>query len=391
VTPQIVSVGSRRGPLVLAFHVGGDVLSSALVGAGMGDATAAVIVSRDYNALPDWHALLSTVAERAGWQGGPVCLVGWSAGAGAVRSLLAAGARPEVTVMLDGGVGGDMPPSPAVVETWRAAAERARGGDGLLVLSHIYQTYTEGLPGASAYPSTVRVVRLATGLPLDPPAPRESPREVRDRGLVVLSWASGVIDGKAHSEQQTRALPLVLNRYVAPHLAGQRRPERGTGAALLDVALSMLGEGETPAGSNAGPFVARCFAGAMRGGVRVGIKTGAWCAAFVGLCDSLSGVPRTWRCSVAELVADARAVGAFRSVDEYQPEPGDLAVYGRGGQDPRTGGTGHVGIYRGRLPGGEYDSIEGNHLPVVAVVPRRFDAPELLGWIVTPRTGVGRG
>lgn len=216
-TPAIAQRGSGVGPLVLAFHVGAAGLVRALAAAGLGDATVATVVAPSYAPLPPWQTLLQEVAERARWGGGAVVLVGWSAGAGAVRELLARGARPEVTIALDGGVGGAMPPDPDVVRVWREAADRARRGDGMLVLSHTYQTYTEALPGQSAYPATVTIARAATGLPLPAP-PAGEMAEVRDRGLVVLSWASKAIDAQAHREQQTRALPLVLARHVAPHL-----------------------------------------------------------------------------------------------------------------------------------------------------------------------------
>lgn len=394
--PIIAQRGSGRGPLVIAFHVGAKVLADGLTAAGMADATAAVFVAESYAPLPAWGAILQDLADRTGWLGGPVVLAGWSMGAGAVNSLLRAGARPEVTICLDGGVGGDMPPNAAVVRAWREAAERARSGDGLLVLSHIYQTYTEGLPGASSYPSTVRIVREATGLELPEPTAAESPREHRDRGLVVLSWQSAAIDGKAHSAQQEVALPLILARYVAPHLAPYRLPEPrrdGTGEAALEVAVSLLGMGEEPPGSNAGPFVRKCFAGAVRGdrngdGVEdpIGLTSGEWCAAFVGLCDYRAGVPRIWRCSVAELCADARKAGTLRSMVDYDPQPGDLAVFGRNGQDPRLGGVGHVAFFEQREDAEHFASVDGNHGTKVArVAGRRFDARELVGWIKSPR------
>lgn len=152
---------------------------------------------------------------------------------------------------------------------------------------------------------------------------------------------------------------------------------------VLEVALSYLGQGETPARSNAGPFVARCLAGAVRGGRKVGLRSGNWCAAFVGLCDSEAGVSRTWRCAVHELVTDARAAGTWRDIAEgYEPAPGDLVVYRRDGQDPRRGGLGHVGYVAGS-EGGVLLSVEGNKGDRVADVRTLLPEPAIVGWVVT--------
>jgi hypothetical protein len=432
--PHIAQRGCGRGPLVVAFHVAPQTLAKALTTAGMADATACAFVEQ--NSPPTWGRLLEDLATRTAWQGGPVVLAGWSMGAGAVNALLRAGARPEVTIMLDGGVGADMPPDPEVVRAWRDAANRARQGDGLVVLSHIYQTYTEGLPKPTDYPSTVRIVREATGLEL--PEPVKGMAEHRDRGLVVLSWQSDTIDGAAHSAQQTVALPLILARYVAPHLAqrygsGQggsvasstqpggshvtaapaSSPSQptaggsssspappstssilrdGTGEAALEVALRELGVHEEPAGSNTGDRVRQYLAGCVRdldgdGDLdKLGLTAAEWCASFVGWCDAQVGVPRTWRAAVHELVSDARAAGTLREVHEHTPRPGDLAIFMRNGSDPRRGGLGHVARVE-RVDGQQIVCIDGNHGDRVARVVRTMTDPSLVAWVEYPRRG----
>lgn len=388
--PTIAQRGSGRGPLILGFHIGGDGLCKALAAAGLADATAAVHIG-SYAPLPSWHSILTDIAERASWQGGPVVLAGWSAGAGAVRELLSRGACPEVVLCLDGGVGGDMPPAPDVVRVWRETAERARGGDGLFVLSHTYQTYTETLPGAQAFPSTVTVARLATGLPL--PAPKKGHVAHRDRGLVVLSYASKAIDAEAHSAQQTKALPFILSQYVAPHLAPYMTPRpRGTGEAALAVAIGELGVREEPPGSNSGPRVRQYLAGCVRdvdsdGDLdKIGLSAGSWCAAFTGWCDAQAGVPRTWRAAVHEIVSDARKAGTLRGLD-YTPRPGDLAIFKRDGQDPRKGGLGHVARVE-KVEGGTFTAIDGNSAgDKVARVVRPMTDAALVAWVEYPRAG----
>lgn len=52
-----------------------------------------------------------------------------------------------------------------------------------------------------------------------------------------------------------------------------------------------------------------------------------------------------WRCSVAELVRDARQAGWWHdagAMGDYVPKVGDLVISARAGGDPRRGGTGHV-------------------------------------------------
>lgn len=225
----------------------------------------------------------------------------------------------------------------------------------------------------------------------------------------------------------------------------RRDVEKDTGAALgeraLAVALQELADGvrEDPPGSNGGPRVREYFTGCSRAGKLVGLTSGSWCAAFVGWCDRQAlkavrrdldsesakllaagegadvdqqarlvaigaqidtidlwlggadvtplGMPCRWRASVAELVADARAAGAWHPADGvYSPAPGDLAVFKRNGQDPRIGGQGHACRVE-RVPNdtGVFPTIDGNYGDRVARVERRLSDPELLGWIACPR------
>ena len=82
--------------------------------------------------------------------------------------------------------------------------------------------------------------------------------------------------------------------------------------------------------------------------------------------------------------------------DNPHPQPGDLAVYARAGQDPRTGGSGHVNRLvehyadttiagakverRGRFVGGNESHPSGG---AVLISDRALTEP--VGWIVYPR------
>ena len=114
----------------------------------------------------------------------------------------------------------------------------------------------------------------------------------------------------------------------------------------------------------------------------LGLTSGNWCAAFASWAfytalfeedhglgvvpgpgdleaaalawepSSTSRPPFGYRAAVAELVADARASGTWVDVAEVRadaegrrlPRRGDLLVFSRAGEDPRTGGEGHVVI-----------------------------------------------
>jgi len=150
-----------------------------------------------------------------------VVLVGWSAGCQAVREILRSGARPDAVLALDG-TSGSCPPTEAQLAPWQAGAERARLGEMLLVLTHTLQVYTEQLPVASRYLSTLSGCRAITGWPLEQAGPVAAPVFRREGGLVVASYRSARMDAAAHVEQQTKALPDLLRRLVLPWLAGER-------------------------------------------------------------------------------------------------------------------------------------------------------------------------
>lgn len=119
----------------------------------------------------------------------------------------------------------------------------------------------------------------------------------------------------------------------------------------------------------------------------------AWCAKFASACLSAALTegetpPHGLRVAVAELVTDARAVGAWRDVRSgYMPRVGDLGIYARAGGDPRNGGPGHVARVTIAPSGGSYQTIGGNESPGwgrVRLTDRRLDDPALVGWVAYP-------
>lgn len=158
----------------------------------------------------------------------------------------------------------------------------------------------------------------------------------------------------------------------------------------LDVARSYIGWRED--GTNRGAIVRASLAGCMRDGRPLGVHEGVpWCAGFVGLCDFEAHAQYTWRAAVHELVSDAALTHLWHEFGEYVPRPGDLAIFKRGGKDPRAFGEGHVEFVEvAPDSSGLLTTIGGN---VNDAVVRRVwrigeesRGNELVGWIC--RTGI---
>ena len=96
--------------------------------------------------------------------------------------------------------------------------------------------------------------------------------------------------------------------------------------------------------------------------------------------------PHGWHIAVWEVVESARKAGTFVDIDDepdFEPEPGDLMILRRGGQDPRIPGQeGHVCRIELVTPRERARvSIDGNHGNMVARVTRRRDDPEIVGYV----------
>lgn len=159
-----------------------------------------------------------------------------------------------------------------------------------------------------------------------------------------------------------------LGRLLAPlrSLGGHILAPRSLGLRALDVAREEHRRGvrELP-GPKHSPDIQRYHAGARRGGThtagmgddRSGVvvlgPTAAdeteWCASSASWCTAQAltetdRVPHGYRCSVREIVEDARALGTLHLVGGgYEPRVGDLAIQERvNGESPLRGGRGHV-------------------------------------------------
>ncbi|WP_437591511.1 peptidoglycan-binding domain-containing protein [Sorangium sp. So ce1000] len=220
-TARIISAGSdERRALVLLFFVPpihrpgdphlDDQIRAALPGA-------CVIAYSDQDGEP--IALAEARARAVGWTGGPLVLGGFSAGVlRGVRKRLLEGAKPDAVIAIDG-THADLPPAAWQLDVWRPIIADARDGRRLFVATATQQLYVESLPGEARYMATITLLRRLTGWPLASPGPLPLGEHVSDGDCHVHSYASAKMDGRAHSDQQTRVLPEMLRRHLAPWLA----------------------------------------------------------------------------------------------------------------------------------------------------------------------------
>lgn len=121
----------------------------------------------------------------------------------------------------------------------------------------------------------------------------------------------------------------------------------GERALAFAAAEERAGVREVPGPGN-NPRVSGYHACTVRNGKPTGLRDDslAWCASAASWCllQALQpGEPRPHepRCSVREIVEDAKERGHWRERD-WRPFPGDLAIFARAGGDPTKGGLGHV-------------------------------------------------
>ncbi len=199
----------------------------------------------------------------------------------------------------------------------------------------------------------------------------------------------------------------------------QPAPVASLGLRALAIAQQALAAGvrEHPAGSNRGPEIDGYLRGCIRHGKPLGVLGVAWCAAFASWCvwaawgvkhdtdpaarqtrfEALGDVelwdivpasrggypPIGYRAAVSELVTDARATNKWWAVEGgYTPKAGDLAIWRRAGQDPRTGGSGHVEFVEIAPDGyGAWTGVGGNEGDAVRRETHSIHDHDLVGWI----------
>jgi hypothetical protein len=124
-----------------------------------------------------------------------------------------------------------------------------------------------------------------------------------------------------------------------------------TGARIVAIAESQIGQTEQPPGSNESPAIAQyrtATAGAIPGA--------PWCAYFASWAARQAGAPiganGEGLGAVSEIWSWAQSAGrAIPNGPGVTPQPGDLIVFG----------DEHVGIVKDVLPNGDIQTVEGNY------------------------------
>lgn len=277
-----------------------------------------------------WGELARGIDEAGAKRADGVIVAGFSAGCQGVRAHLWQGLEPVGVIALDGTHGAWPTPRADQVDVWTQVALEGRRRERLVILTCTQQRYVQRLSSKDGGPYAASSTILARALSLpewetvkpQPPAtyPGTPAIELHEGDLHVLMYPGTDCDHDAHAAQLRHVLPDLLARYVRPYLSG-----RLVEAPSSPVDASPDGPVTIPpngAGESLGT--------AARRGADALVAMGA---------EPSHG----YRCAVAELVADARALGRYhRRGSPYRPKVGDLLISARSGGDPENGGPGHV-------------------------------------------------
>jgi hypothetical protein len=130
-----------------------------------------------------------------------------------------------------------------------------------------------------------------------------------------------------------------------------------TGARIVAIAESQVGQAEQPPGSNESPAIAQ-----YRTATASAVPGAPWCAYFASWASHQAGSPLGAQGeglgSVSGIWSWAQSTGrAITNGPGVVPQPGDLIVFG--GE--------HVGIVKDVLPNGDIQTVEGNYENKVAL------------------------
>lgn len=172
------------------------------------------------------------------------------------------------------------------------------------------------------------------------------------------------------------------------------------GERCVDRALRELGTTSAPYGQpntskKVREYLAPCLRDIDHDGDQelLGLTQGNWCAAFVSWCleaelEPDDDRPHVYRAGVVEIIADAKKLGRWHTVQEvregtWAPSVGDLLIWDRSDpQKPSTSWWRHVNRLMQYNPRkGALKVIGGNEQRTVRTSTRYLGDPKLLGFV----------
>lgn len=323
---------------------------------------------------------LGATHELADYDG--VFLVTWSAPYSFARALLETGTDADKLtgwISLDSGYSGkdgDGTAADAQVKPFIALVTAASCGDRLCWAGYTDVATVPSVANTGAFWSEVQ--RLSGIAPsglfrLDHWPGRTGDDHVAARDTHGPSFVAGAL---AAWRASRGAAPTEAPPAAAPAPSGCE--------GVLAAARAELEAGvrEEPPGSNDGPALRR-YGARLHAAGGTWAPGWAWCALFAWQCADAAGVPLPPAVAVHVLVEWARAAGQWHERDAV-PQPGWLAIFARGGHDPRHGGEGHVAVVESYDEHG-YVTIGGNEGDRVRRTARSLAAETpgngLVGWI----------
>jgi hypothetical protein len=261
-----------------------------------------------------------------------------------VAALEQALSNPAALLAASARTGGTAAPG-ALSET----APEAASASGVSSFADALQSASAGYGGAA--PATVPALGAAMN---------QTPNATAGSSLAVTAYsnaAAGVSGAAVPAAYPASAIASVAGLGTSTPSLSAGALGGGTGARIIAIAESQLGQAEQPPGSNESPAIA-LYRGATSGAV----PGAPWCAYFASWAARQAGAPLGTQGeglgSVSAIWSWAQSTGrAIANGPGVKPQPGDLIVFG--GE--------HVGIVKGVLPNGDIQTVEGNYENKVAL------------------------
>lgn len=324
-----------------------------------------------------------------------VMLVCYSAGYALARSLLLGkldAASLDAVVLIDAlhaGLDHHGRPSESALQPFASYAGRAKARDAILYVGHS-DVPTYGY--ASTTQSSRRLESMAEGqggnFVIRSYDVAKAAKE--EHAMALTQWGPGLVK-EAAERMGLRVATPVAPAVVKPW----RDPTKTLGERCVEFSYAEMHADvkEEPLGSNTSPRIREYLDGGMRDGAKLGLTSGAWCAAAACFAMQSSLLPgekpiHPWRVSGVEMMDDARDGLKWRPKHlvgdgGWWPMAGDLVVLHRGTKGSWTRHVARVVTPPDNT--GAYLTIGGNEADRWGITSRTLNDSSLYGFIEYPR------